>query len=170
MGTVFIGLGSNISPDVNLPLAVKALAELRPVTRVSPVYRSTPVGGVNGGDFLNAAAALTYTARDVADLVALKESLTLVEERLGRVPSTSWRPRTIDLDILHTDGLTGPYGEHWEVPHPDVSRFAHVAVPLADIAPDALIGGRRVRDIAAELRAAGPQLHPCDSLRLGEVA
>jgi 2-amino-4-hydroxy-6-hydroxymethyldihydropteridine diphosphokinase len=79
-----------------------------------------------------------------------------VERILGRVRAKErrWGPRTADLDILAYDdvildspGLT--------LPHPRLFERAFVLVPLAEIAPDRVIGGVRVRDALARVDAIG---------------
>ncbi|MEX0841271.1 MAG: 2-amino-4-hydroxy-6-hydroxymethyldihydropteridine diphosphokinase, partial [Xanthobacteraceae bacterium] len=70
-----------------------------------------------------------------------------------------WGPRTADLDLLSYDdvridepGLT--------LPHPRLFERAFVLVPLAEIAPDRTIGGRRVRDALAQTGTAGIERLP----------
>lgn len=71
-----------------------------------------------------------------------------VEERLGRVRTTRWGPRTADLDILliGTLQISEPA---LTVPHPRMRERQFVLVPLAEIAPDLeLPDGTLVRDLA----------------------
>ena len=71
--------------------------------------------------------------------------LCLDLEREGRAASARerWGPRTLDIDIL-------TYGEQiidepgLQVPHPRIAERAFVLVPLAEIAPGMMIGGRTV--------------------------
>jgi dihydroneopterin aldolase/2-amino-4-hydroxy-6-hydroxymethyldihydropteridine diphosphokinase len=89
----------------------------------------------------------------------LKRSvLDWIERELGRVrdPLNKNAPRTIDLDISLWGEAVLEYGEKpWRIPDPDIVRFAHVAVPLAQIAPDDLHPTERVplREIAARFSA-----------------
>jgi len=125
MPAVLITLGSNIDKEVNLPQALDALRqhpEMR-VIAVSPIYVTAPVGGVPGqSDFYNAAA--------------LRKRLRAIEARQGRVRTgDKYRARTIDLDIAfygqETLTISGT-----PVPDPDSVHLAHLALPLADIAPN----------------------------------
>lgn len=144
---VFITLGSNIDADKNLPAAVRLLADHEGITvrRVSRVYRSPAVGAdgkVNPDqdDFLNAAVLIDT---DLPILKLKKNILRQIEAQLERVRTKDkFAPRTIDLDIAlfgsDTLGLIieEPDGSGETVfPDPDITRFAHVALPLADLDP-----------------------------------
>jgi len=120
---VFLGIGSNIDPQENLPKAVELLASLVRVEAVSQVWRTTAVGG-KGPDFLNAALEI----RTPLQAEALKrEVLRLVEAQLGRVRTEDkYAPRPIDLDILIVDSMVFD-AQIWEQ--------AFLAIPLADLLP-----------------------------------
>ena len=131
---VFVSLGSNIHPEVNLPAAVRALAEHTEVDLIatSLVYETAPIGTLDQANFLNAAVLL----RTPLSAEALKrEVLAPIEQALGRVRTPDKNaPRTIDLDIaLYSYAVLVTGGRR--IPDPDVLRYPHVAVPLADLAP-----------------------------------
>jgi GTP cyclohydrolase I len=127
-----IGLGSNIDPERNIPMA---FARLRHQPRLtiesqSRCYRSAAVGG--GPDFLNA-AALVDTGLSPG---ALREVLRGIEAGMGRERNEDRNaPRTIDLDILLFEGFSGEV-DGTRIPDPDLARHAHLAVPAADVAPE----------------------------------
>ena len=135
MPAVLITLGSNIDKEVNLPQAIDVLRQHpeMQVIAVSPIYVTAPVGGAPGqSDFYNAAA---WIETDLAP-AALRERLRAIEARQGRVRTMDkYRARTIDLDIAF-------YGQETltingaPVPDPDIVHLAHLALPLADIAPN----------------------------------
>lgn len=103
---------------------------------ISPVYRTSPQGYSDQADFLNMAVKLSTT---LTPLALKSQVLAEIERTLGRVrdPNNKNAPRTIDVDISLWDSLVTSYGEKpWLIPDPDILRFAHVAVPLADLAPD----------------------------------
>ena len=91
------------------------------------------------------------TALSARELLARCQA---VERRMGRVPTEKWGPRIIDLDLLI-------YGEEsirdpdLVLPHPHIAERAFVLAPLMDIAPDAVIGGRSVRELYAAIDTAG---------------
>ncbi len=155
----FVALGSNIDPEENLRAAVALLREHDDVTvvRTSPVYETAPVGSVGQAKFLNAAVLLmTYLSpRDLKGNV-----LSEIEQMLGRVRTSDKNaPRTIDLDIALFNYDVFEMGLR-HVPDPDLQRYAHVAVPVADLAPYYVHPetGETLAEIAARLGAAGMQL------------
>lgn len=135
----YVALGANLGdPVAMLRAAFVALAEL-PDTRLiahSALYRTAPVGVTGQPDYVNAVAALDTTL----PAEALLEKLLAIEAGQGRTRDYHQAPRTLDLDVLlygadviDTDRLT--------VPHPRMHQRAFVLVPLAEIAPQALIPG-----------------------------
>lgn len=133
MNIAYLALGSNINKERNLPAAVRLLAAYGRVLRASAVYETAPVGNPDDPAFFNAAVMLE-TALPAA---ILKETaLTAIENQLGRQRTADPNaPRTIDLDIaLFNDEVLEIGPRH--IPDPDILRFAHVAAPLADLAPD----------------------------------
>lgn len=155
---VHVGIGSNINPTRNIRAALRLLTGRMKVHDISPVYRGQPVG-MMGPDFLNLAVTLYCQS----SLRALKTALDDIETLLGRPRLATAQDRlpgarTIDLDILLDGPYVGAYGTRpWHLPHPDILRYEHVAVPLADIAghlrhPET---GRRLADIATQLARGG---------------
>jgi dihydroneopterin aldolase/2-amino-4-hydroxy-6-hydroxymethyldihydropteridine diphosphokinase len=129
---VFIAMGSNINAEENLQAAVRLLAEQCVLLAVSPVYETVPVGTTDQPNFLNA-AALIETLLAPADLK--REVLSRIEQQLGRVRVADKNaPRTIDLDIALFNSEVLEVGAR-HIPDPDILKHAHVAVPLADLAP-----------------------------------
>lgn len=128
----FIGMGSNIgNREGYLNEALQLLnGEHSEVVRVSGFYSTKPVGYTAQEDFLNCAAELqtSFAPRE------LLEFLQTIENRLKRVRSIKWGPRTIDLDILLFDELIIT-GETLIIPHPRMHERLFVLVPLAEIAP-----------------------------------
>src|SRR5215475_3841621 len=63
---------------------------------VSPVYETTPVGGPEQPDYLNAVAIgeTTLPAR------AVLERCHSLEDAFGRVHGERWGPPTLDLDVV----------------------------------------------------------------------
>lgn len=128
-----ISLGSNVNKEENLPASIRLLAEMCRVVDVSPVYETLPVGLPNQPNFFNA-AVIVETEMQPATLK--KSVLSYIEERLNRIRTGNRNaPRTIDLDLALFNNEVREYDGH-QVPDPDVLRFAHVAVPIADMAPE----------------------------------
>jgi len=147
---VYVSLGSNIEPERNLARAIDLLREKTNVLAVSSAYQTAPQGFTEQADFLNMAVALT-TMLDAESLK--REVLDAIERELQRVrdPNNKNAPRTIDLDISLWGSAVFEYGaKPYRIPDPDIVRFAHVAVPLAELAPDYVhpTDGRTLREIA----------------------
>ena len=83
------------------------------------------------------------------------------ERALGRdrARERRWGPRAIDIDILAYDDLV-LNDRDLTLPHPRLFERAFVLVPLAEIAPDRLIAGVRVRDALARVDASGIEKLP----------
>jgi 2-amino-4-hydroxy-6-hydroxymethyldihydropteridine diphosphokinase len=79
-----------------------------------------------------------------------------IELRLGRDRAHEKRngPRTADIDILAYDDLILDE-PNLTLPHPRLFERAFVLVPLAEIAGDRVIAGRRVDEAAKAVDAAG---------------
>lgn len=124
MSQAILGLGSNISPDQNLPEALRQLARLVKVLAVSSRWETAAVGS-NGPAFLNAAVLIET---DLSSQTLKQQVLAHIESALGRVRTVDKNaPRTIDLDILVFAG---------EVFDPNLFRLDHLILPVAEIAPE----------------------------------
>ncbi len=115
-------------------------------------YRTPPWGVTDQPAFVNAVIAVA-TSLAPRDLVA---RAIAVERALGRERSHErrWGPRPIDLDLLAYDDLVVRDAD-LTLPHPRLFERAFVLVPLAEIAPDRVIAGIRVRDALARLDTTG---------------
>jgi 2-amino-4-hydroxy-6-hydroxymethyldihydropteridine diphosphokinase len=84
-----------------------------------------------------------------------------VERALGRDRGEErrWGPRTIDIDLLAYDDLVLREPD-LTLPHPRLFERAFVLVPLAEIAPDRVIGSIRVRDALARVETGGIERLP----------
>ena len=156
MPEIGLGLGGNVGdPTEAIRRAVAALGArgIAEIEKVSSLYRTAPWGGVPQPDYANACA---IGRTDLAPLDLLDAVKTL-ERDLGRVDSVRWGPRVIDIDILFYDDIS-VQDERLVIPHRDLLRRAFVLIPLAEIAPDLVIAGRRVADAARDL--AGEDVKP----------
>lgn len=152
--TAFVALGSNLGdPAAQIRSALRALAAL-PRTRLarqSSLYGNPPAGGLEQPEFVNAVARIE-TALAARDLLA---RLLEIERAHGRVRDYPNAPRTLDLDIvLYGEQVVREPG--LAIPHPRMLDRAFVLVPLAEIAPDAVVPGHGcVRDLVKAIDAAG---------------
>jgi 2-amino-4-hydroxy-6-hydroxymethyldihydropteridine diphosphokinase len=146
----FISIGSNIDPELHLPIAVQRLSEIGTVIAVSMVYQNPAIGSTPQPDFLNAAALLETDMQPHA----IRDHLRKIEADSGRVRTEDkYSPRTLDLDL----GMLGDLvyqDDLLTIPDPDIVTHAHLAVPFADLAPDHLhpVSGETLQTIADRLR------------------
>jgi 2-amino-4-hydroxy-6-hydroxymethyldihydropteridine diphosphokinase len=156
MPIAYLSLGSNLDKEHNLPAAVRLLAAHGRVLAVSAVYETAPVGNPGDPSFFNAAVALETTMHP-AELK--KQVLAGIEQQLGRQRSADPNaPRTIDIDIsLYDDAILDLGKRH--IPDPEIVRYPHIAVPLADLAPGYRHPetGDTLAQIAARVTAAAGQ-------------
>lgn len=155
MNQVVIALGSNIDKERNLPQAVALLLQMGDVTAVAPVYESAPVGLLEQPNFWNT-AVLLQTSLTPTQLK--QEVIGAIETKLKRERQADPNaPRTIDADIILYGDFVGVYdggdGRTRYLPDPDLLKFPHVAVPVANLLPDGRhpITGERLADLAARL-------------------
>ena len=153
MTRAYLGLGSNIGDKAaHLAAAVEGLAGvpgLRVLAR-SADYRTPPWGETDQDWFLNGALAIDTDL----DPHALLDACLGVERDLGRIRERRWGPRVIDIDVLSYAGAAVS-DERLVLPHRYVRERAFVLVPLAEIAPDLVIGGETVSDALAKLDRSG---------------
>lgn len=139
IAAAFVALGANLDrPEDHIARALHEMEALPDTTlvRSSALYRSAAVGYRDQPDFINAVAEVrTRLAPRV-----LLDHLLAIERAHGRVRAFPNAPRTLDLDIvLYGDRVMREPG--LVIPHPRLHERAFVVVPLAEIAPDALIPG-----------------------------
>jgi len=160
MASAIIALGGNVG-DVRTTFK-KAIAEICRVAQAGLLARSSdystpPWGDMQQAQFVNACIEIQTT---LAPLSLLSVLLT-IERTFGRDRSRErrWGPRTLDLDLIAYDDISMVQPE-LTLPHPRLFDRAFVLVPLAEIAPDRLIAGRRVKAALAEIGSEGIQRLP----------
>ncbi len=131
MPKVFVSIGSNIDKSANIQRALDSLrAEFGTLTR-SQIYRTKAVG-FKGDDFYNLVVGFdtVLSPREVATV------LRQIEQRQGRIRGEErFAPRTLDLDLLLYDDLILQQGP-LQLPRDEITRYAFVLGPLAEIAGD----------------------------------
>lgn len=143
-----ISLGSNLGDRVgHMRRAIEELSKSVSIEAISPVYETAPMGGPDQGPYLNAVAVVT-TGVDAHGLLAL---LHRIEAGAGRTRDVRWGPRSLDLDIISTDGPAVDDGPQLVVPHPRARERRFVLEPLARVWPDADLGGATARECLAQL-------------------
>jgi 2-amino-4-hydroxy-6-hydroxymethyldihydropteridine diphosphokinase len=155
MAEALIGLGGNVGDARNtLDRAVALLCKenhVRLLARSSD-YRTPPWGFENQPPFINLCIAVEVNLTPHA----LLSRAQAIEQALGRerAKESRWGPRPIDIDLLAYDDLTVQTPD-LTLPHPQLFARAFVLAPLAEIVPERVIAGVRVRDALARVDASG---------------
>lgn len=156
----WLAFGGNLGDSRALVArAIAMLAETPGVCLAarSSDYRTPPWGKTDQPPFINACVAVETTLAPRALLARAHE----IERALGRDRSaeTRWGPRTADIDIVAYEGIAISEPD-LTLPHPRLFERAFVLVPLAEIAPNLVIAGRRVGAAAAAIDAGGIEKLP----------
>jgi 2-amino-4-hydroxy-6-hydroxymethyldihydropteridine diphosphokinase len=160
MTQAFLALGGNVGDSrAVLDRAVALLCDGNEVrlTARSSDYLTPPWGVTDQPPFVNLCIAVETSLSPQA-LLARAQA---VERALGRdrAREQRWGPRSADIDIIAYDDLTLAE-ESLTLPHPRLFERAFVLVPLAEIAADRFIAGRRIGEAAAAIEAAGIERLP----------
>jgi 2-amino-4-hydroxy-6-hydroxymethyldihydropteridine diphosphokinase len=146
--TAYLALGSNVGERLEQMRSALQLLEAAGVVIVnaSPVYQNRAIGMGDADPFLNAVVEV----QTALEAEALLDVCLATENKLGRVRTGGWSPRTIDVDIL-IFGQTSVATERLHLPHPRIAERDFVLKPLADIAPDLLLMGQPVKALLEKL-------------------
>ena len=114
-------------------MALEAINALFSPIEFSSVYESVAVG-FEGDNFFN----LVVGFETELPLTELDEKLDQIEQECGRKRGEErFASRTMDLDLLvYGDHVC--HDEHWDIPRGEITRYAFVLKPLAELAPDFL--------------------------------
>jgi 2-amino-4-hydroxy-6-hydroxymethyldihydropteridine diphosphokinase len=160
MAHALIALGGNVG-DVRTTFR-KAISNICGMTQAALLARSSdyvtpPWGDVEQAPFVNACVEIDTSLDPHALLFVLQK----IEAKFGRdrAKELRWGPRTLDLDLIAYDDVSIARPE-LTLPHPRLFERAFVLVPLAEIAPDRVIGGRSVASALAGLSTEGIERLP----------
>jgi 2-amino-4-hydroxy-6-hydroxymethyldihydropteridine diphosphokinase len=141
MTVAYIGVGSNHEAETNLKKGIALLREKVTVIAVSPVYESALVSNSDSAPYLNAAVAIETDIQPHE----LKSLLVEIENECGRVRFDAEGKKSkivaLDFDLLFYRDVVTSYEfnqKTYHLPHDDILKYAHAAVPLADIAGDVI--------------------------------
>lgn len=152
----YISIGSNIDPEANLRRAVELLREKCDILALSSVYQSPAYGFADQPDFLDVTAQVQTALPPVEFKMQV---LDVIEKLCGRdraSQTNKYGPLALDMDILLWGETAFEYGaKPWRVPNSGILKFAAVAIPLAEIAPDVIHPTEQVtmREIVARFDA-----------------
>lgn len=155
MPRAFVAFGGNVG-DARDTIA-RGIAQFCDGDRVrliarSSDYRTPPWGKTDQAAFINACIAIDTALTPLGLLDRAHE----IERAFGRDrhKEERWGPRSLDIDLI-------TYGEETldeptlTLPHPRLFERAFVLVPLSEIAPDAVIAGRSLREVLDRLDRTG---------------
>ncbi len=154
MSRAVLSIGSNLGDRLaHLRSVVDGLADA--LVAVSPVYETAPWGGVEQPDFLNAVLIVADPEVDAWGWLRRGQRLERAAGR-DRTDEVRWGPRTLDVDVVHVEGVRSEDPELL-LPHPAAAGRAFVLVPWSDVEPDAVLPGHGpVAELLARLRAELP--------------
>lgn len=146
-----IGLGSNLGDRLgHLSTAVAEIGAIVSWYSVASIYETEPVGGPEQDPFLNT-VVVVETQHSPHEML---DELQAIETGHDRERIEHWGPRTLDLDLLASDGPEVA-DTRLTLPHPRACDREFVLRPLAEVWPDALVGPRLTA--AQALTAIGDQ-------------
>lgn len=138
---VFIGAGSNISPHINMPAALRMLTASGTLAEgtsveVSSHYVTQALNKPADPCFVNG----VWRIRTRLSASQIKEVLHKIEADLGRKRGTDpYAPREINLDILlYGEAISAENG----IPDPDICKRNFIFIPLLELCPDIIIPGK----------------------------
>lgn len=131
MPDVYVAVGSNIEPQLNLRSALSALKRRVGDIRVSKAYRNKAVG-FDGPDFINLAIGFE-TELTLTEVLSVLQAVEGLCGRARKAPKLE--PRTLDLDLLlYGDMVCATHAI--TLPRPDLIKRSYMLGPLAELAPD----------------------------------
>jgi len=134
-----LALGSNLGDRAaTLQAGIDALATVPGIAlrAVSAVFETSPVGGPDQPDYLNA-VLLATTALPCMEILRFTQA---AEHAQGRVRTVRWGPRTLDIDIIAC-GEEVSDDPRLTLPHPRAHERAFVLLPWQDADPGAVLPG-----------------------------
>ncbi len=133
---LYVSLGSNIDPEINIIAAIEKLRQMVTVYALSSIWES-PSAGSPGPNFLN---VTTWISTPLTKAEFKEQVIQPIEQELGRVRNENKNAaRTIDLDLLVMDDV---------VMDEDLWSRDYLAIPTAELRPD-LVEPRSEKNLAS---------------------
>ena len=128
---VLISMGSNVDPEENISIGLEKIKLEFNLRRSSSTYQSEDIANeTNTPEYLNKVIEIE-TNLPFSELVTQLKS---IERDLGRTSGDKSNV-PLDLDILtYNDDVFNDHG--YQIPSPDLLTYRHIALPLAELAPD----------------------------------
>lgn len=149
MNRAYLGLGSNMGDRQSyLKQACKMLNKHEQISilKISKIYETKAWGYIQQEDFLNICVEVDTLLKPME----LLEVCQQIEEKLNRVRTIRWGPRTIDVDILFFNHIISK-DEKLILPHPRIKERAFVIIPLMDLNSNLIIEDKSIAYYFSEL-------------------
>jgi len=148
---IYISLGSNEGDRIlNIKKALDCISRFSHIEKCSSFYETSPVGGVEQNNFINAVCEISCDLTPEELLGKLKH---IEYNILGRKDSVRWGPRIIDLDIILFGNLivTTP---NLVIPHLQMHLRKFVLIPLEQIASEMVhpVFNKTIKEILNEVK------------------
>lgn len=145
---IFLGLGSNIGDTMeNLNIALNLLQEKINLLKKSSYYKTEPIGYKDQDWFLN----IVVEGETTLSPESLLDFTQSIEAKMKRVKTIINGPRIIDIDILLYNDINMET-DRLIIPHPRILQRAFVVVPLAEIAPNIIVKGKKIKDVLSNIQ------------------
>lgn len=138
----YLGVGSNLgNRKKNLTDAIALLSKPKniEITALSSIYETAPQYCLDQPSFLNCALKI-LTILPPRELLKRCQA---IEQKLGKIKTSRYGPRIIDIDILLYDHQI-IHEEDLVVPHPEMIKRNFVLTPLMEIEPKLVIFGKKI--------------------------
>lgn len=159
MTAAFVGVGSNIGPEVHVVEGLRRLGVVVRLAAVSTFYRTAPLGAPGAPAFAN---GVVRVETELGPRALQFEVLRGIEAGLGRVRGSDRNaPRTLDLDLLLW-GEAVVCEPDFRLPAPELLERAFVALPLLELAPGLVLpgDGRSLAEVARGMTTGGMEPLP----------
>ena len=113
---------------LNLENAIKKVSEFSKINKISSIYESEPILYEKQDKFFNLILQIDYKKSAVQLLKDLKDT----EKKMGRVKTTKYGPRLIDIDIVFFNNQI-INSKDLVIPHYDWSNRIFVIKPLSEL-------------------------------------
>ena len=131
MAKVYLALGSNVGNKLsNIKKAINHIKKSLKIKKISPIYKTEPVGYKKQDWFLNCVVE-AETDKKPLELLAFLKS---IERKLKRKRTIRYGPRIIDIDILFYDDKIIK-SKNLQIPHPRMHKRLFVLMPFSKINP-----------------------------------
>ena len=166
MAHIYLGIGSNITPEKNIRNCLARLRLEFGQLEISRIYQCAAVG-FEGKDFFNLVVGLQTSL----DPKSLSDRLKELEEQLGRHREVAkFADRCIDIDLLLHDLNVGNF-DGLTLPRNEILKYPFVLLPLSELAPTLVhpVVDRTLRDLWQEMSLSGHDLTPIDAARIESI-